>query len=79
VSRFIACDILRDVEVIDASRIERGVITARTRTWNLLYATYNVQPQPGFGDVREIRIADLWAWPGEDWGGPVPESIDKDA
>jgi hypothetical protein len=78
-TRFIACDIRRDVEVVDTSRIEAGVISARTRTWNVLYAVKNIAPEPAFGAVREIAIKDLWNWPGEPWGGPVPASTDRAA
>ena len=41
-SRFLAKDIRRDVQVVDASDIDRGTIFARTRTWNLLYAAKNL-------------------------------------
>jgi hypothetical protein len=77
ISRFIACDIRRDVEIVDAALIASGVITARTRTWNVLYTIKGLAPQPAFGDIRAIAIADLWKWSGESWGGPVPPSTDK--
>jgi hypothetical protein len=73
VSSFLAPDIRRDVEVIDASRVEDGVISARIRTWNVLYAIKGIAPEPPFGEVREIAIKDLWTWTGELWGGRVPD------
>jgi len=76
ITRFVARDIRRDVEVVDASQIERGVIRARTRTWNLLYAAHGVSSKPPFGDVRMIMLRDLWKWSGESWGGPVSTSED---
>ena len=60
VSRFLTPDIRRDVEVLDASRIASGVITARIRTWNVLYAIRGIEPEPAFGDAREIAIRGLW-------------------
>jgi hypothetical protein len=77
VTRFLAPDIRRDVEVIDVSKIKDGVITARTCTWNVLYHLKNLEQKPGFGDVREIEIKRLWDWPGNSWGGPVPRSTDE--
>jgi hypothetical protein len=76
ITRFLAPDIRRDVEVVDVTRIDSGVITARTRTWNVLYAVRGIEPKPAFGDVRLIRIDDLWTWTGAAWGGPVPGSGD---
>ena len=73
---FIACDVRRDVEVVDTSVIESGVISARTRTWNVLYAAKGIAPEPGFGDVRQVEIKELWKWSGRPWGGPVPPSTD---
>ncbi|HVV99083.1 MAG TPA: hypothetical protein VHB77_02015, partial [Planctomycetaceae bacterium] len=74
IRRFLARDIRREVEVVDVSRIESGVISARIRTWNLLYAARKLVPQPPFGEVREVEIRNLWQWTGETWGGPVPDS-----
>jgi hypothetical protein len=76
VTRFLAPDNRRDVEVIDVSLIAAGIITAKTRTWNVLYAVKGIAPEPLFGVVRKIEIKDLWIWSGELWGGPVPDSTD---
>lgn len=78
-SRFIARDVRRDVEVVEASRAGEGMLTVRTRTWNMLYAIKGIRPAPPFGDVREVAIRDLWKWSGPSWGGPVPESSDRAA
>jgi len=77
VTRFIAPDIRRDVDVIDASRLADGIITARTCTWNVLYHLRNIQAKPGFSEPREIEIEQLWQWFGQSWGGVVPTSIDE--
>lgn len=74
VSRFVAKDVQRDVEVVDASAIEAGRLTVRTRTWNVLYVIKGLSPKPAFGEVRTVALGDLWAWSGEPWGGPVPEA-----
>jgi len=76
VARFLAPDIRREVEIIDASQIEGGVVFARVRTWNVLYAVKGLAPEPPFGAIRKIEIKDLWTWTGEPWGGAVPESND---
>jgi hypothetical protein len=76
VTRFVAHDIRRDVEVIEVSKIRGGVITARICTWNVLYYAKNLQQKPEFEKVREIKINRLWEWSGNSWGGPVPPSID---
>ena len=76
ITRFVAPDVRRDVEVIGVSKIQDGMITARTCTWNVLYHARSLQQKPGFGEVREIELNKLWEWPGNSWGGPVPPSID---
>ena len=73
IARFLAPDIRRDVEIVDASQIDTGLISARIRTWNVLYAAKGLEAEPPFGEVRTIEIKDLWVWTGELWGGPVPE------
>src|SRR5262245_19066447 len=60
VTRFRAPDVRRDVEVVDASQIDAGVITARVRTWNLLYAARGLAPVPPFGEARAVEIRELW-------------------
>ena len=78
-THFIAKDVRRDVEVVDASRAAAGMLTVRTRTWNVLYAIKGIEPQPPFGDVREVAISELWKWAGESWGRPVPAATDRAA
>ena len=76
ISRFLAPDVRRDVEVVDASAIEAGQLTVRMRTWNILYVIKGLSPEPPFGDVQTVEIEKLWAWPGEPCGGPAPEADD---
>jgi hypothetical protein len=76
VTRFVARDIRRDVEVIDVSKIRDGVLIARTCTWNVLHHAKGLQQKLGLGEVREIEINRLWEWPSNSWGGSVPPSID---
>lgn len=73
VSRFLAPDVRRDVLVVDASRIDAGVIVARVRTWNVLYAVQGLASAPPFGDAQVVDLAGVWEWSGAQWGGPVPE------
>jgi len=79
VTRFLAPDIRRDVEVVDTSVIDSGVISARIRTWNVLYAIRGIGPEPALGEVKTIAIKELWKWSGARWGGPVPDSTDRTA
>src|SRR5687767_2485543 len=76
-TRFLAPDIRRDVEVVDASQIDAGLISARICTWNVLYAIKGIAAKPPFGEVRTVEIKDLWVWTGAPWGGPVPESTEQ--
>ncbi|MBN1311119.1 MAG: hypothetical protein JXB30_06840, partial [Anaerolineae bacterium] len=69
VSRFIARDIRRDVLVVNASRIDEGIITGRVRTINALYLRNELIEQPEYGPVQEIRIDEIWHWTGQSWGG----------
>lgn len=71
--QFLAPDIRRDVEVVDASEIDEGFVNARIRTWNVLYAVRGIAEPPEFGAPRRVAIAELWKWTGESWGGPVPD------
>ena len=69
VSRFIACDIRRDVIVLSTDRLDAGCITGRVRTTNLLYVSHGRMPQPDFGPPEELSINKIWAWTGQSWGG----------
>lgn len=60
VSRFLAPDIRRDVEIVDASEVNAGFVTARIRTWNVLYAAKGLGGTPDFEGPRRIAIRDLW-------------------
>jgi hypothetical protein len=73
VTRFVARDVRRDVEVLDAAQIHAGIITARVRTWNVLDAAKRLAPVPAFGEVRTVEIRELWVWSGAPSGGPIPE------
>src|SRR4051794_26098542 len=76
VHQYSGCAPSMDAEIVDASRAAAGVLTVRTRTWNVLYAINGLQPRPPCGDVREVAIAELLKWSCEPWGGPVPR-IDR--
>src|SRR6478609_8135906 len=77
ITRFIAKDVRRGVEVMDAAQIGSGMPVVRTRTWNVLYTLKGIEPQRPFGDVRTVHINELWKRPGESWAGPVPSSSDE--
>ncbi len=48
-----------DIDVIDASSLDAGLLTVRTRMWNVLYAVNGLKPMPPFGDVRTVAVAEL--------------------
>jgi len=68
-SRFIACDIRREILIISAARVDEGIITGRIRTTNLLYLSGGLIPQPEFEPAKELRIDEMWRWTGKSWGG----------
>jgi hypothetical protein len=72
-SRFIALDVRREILVVDGSRIEDGYITARVRTWNLMYVARGLASKPEFGPVEVLQLDRAWHWTGESWGGTVPQ------
>lgn len=69
ISRFIARDVRRDVEIMDIGRLDEGFVTARVRTMNILYITKGIVQEPDFEPAREIAVVDLWTWTGQSWGG----------
>jgi hypothetical protein len=68
-SRFIACDVRREILIISASRIDEGIITARVRTTNVLYLSKGLIPPSEFDPAREMQINEMWKWTGQSWGG----------
>jgi hypothetical protein len=68
-SQFIARDVRRDVLVICAARIDEGILIGSVRTTNLLYVARGLIPPPQFEPPRELRVAELWEWTGQPWGG----------
>ena|ERR1043166_423487 len=68
-SRFIACDIRRDILIISAAKVEQGIIVGRVRTTNVLYLSYGLVTEPEFEPERELRIDEMWHWTGQPWGG----------
>lgn len=68
-SRWIARDVRREIEVVSTDRIDEGLIVARVRTINVLYLAKGFVPEPDFGAAEELRIDEIWHWPGATWGG----------
>ena len=68
-SRFVACDVRREIQVVSAAWIDEGVITGRVRTTNVLYLSRGLVPEPEFGPPQELRIGEMWHWTGQSWGG----------
>jgi hypothetical protein len=68
-SQLIARDIRRDVLVISAARIDEGILIGSVRTTNILYVARGLIAAPPFEPPRELRVADLWKWTGQPWGG----------
>lgn len=75
-SRFIARDVRRDIQIVSAARIDDGFITARVRTSNMLYVSEGLKAQSAFKPAREMHFYEIWHWPGKSWGGlPAGTSI----
>ena len=72
---FIAKDIRRDVQLVDASEIDIGFVIARVRTWNVLHVSKRIVVMPEFSEPKRIRIEDMWRWKGAPWGGPVSDEL----
>jgi hypothetical protein len=68
-SRFIACDVRRDIVIVSTARLEEGIITGRVRTTNVLYVAKGLVPQPEFEPPTELQIREMWNWTGKRWGG----------
>jgi hypothetical protein len=68
-SRFIACDVRREILIVSVSRINEGIITARVRTTNVLYLSRGLIVAPEFEPPREMQISEMWKWTGQRWGG----------
>jgi hypothetical protein len=79
ISRFVARDVKREVEVVSADQIDDGIIIGRVRTNNVLYVAKGLTEKAGFGEAETLEIATLWNWSGQPWGGlPDGTSIVKD-
>ncbi|MCA9602696.1 MAG: hypothetical protein R3A78_12300 [Polyangiales bacterium] len=59
-SRFLAPDIRRDVEIIDDSEVGDGFVRARIRTWNVLYAVKLGKTPDEPSEELRIAIDQLW-------------------
>lgn len=78
-SRFVAREVKRDVEVISADQIDDGIIVARVRTNNVLYVAKGLTEEDRFCEAVTLEIATMWDWSGKPWGGlPDGTSIVKD-
>lgn len=69
VSQFVAPDVLREVEVVSAAKLDEGIVIGRVRTINVLYASKGLARPVDYGPVSEHRIDTLWSWSGAPWGG----------
>lgn len=68
-SRFIARDVRREIQIVSAARIDEGFVTVCVRTSNVLYVSKGLAAKQEFEPSRELRLDDLWKWNGKSWGG----------
>ncbi len=68
-SRFIARDIRRDIQIVSAAKVEEGIIIGRVRTTNVLYVTHHLARKSEFGPPQELLISEMWRWTGQPSGG----------
>lgn len=77
-SRFVARDVRRDIQIVSVERIDDGIIIAHVRLSNALYVSKGLMAKPEFEPPREMRIDEMWKWTGKSWGGlPDGTSIVK--
>lgn len=69
VSNFIAKDVRRDILIVSVAKLGDGLILARVRTTNVLYASMNLAAVPDFGQPEELQVRSMWNWSGATWGG----------
>ena len=75
-SRFIACDVRRDIRIISVAKIEEEIITGQVRKTNVLYLSKGLIPQPEYEPPKEIRIDEMWRWGGLPNGKSIVEQFD---
>ena len=68
-SRFVACDVRREIRIASAAKVDEGIITGQVRTTNVLYLSRGLAAEPEFGPPQELRLAQMWHWTGQPWGG----------
>jgi len=61
-TRFLAPDVRREVEIVDASELDEGYVSARMRTWNVLHAAKGMAVVPELDGPRRVAITELWKW-----------------
>ena len=69
VSRFVACDVSREIKVVSVDQIDDGIIVGQVRTNNVLYLHKGLTEEEGFGKPVTLDIATMWEWSGKPWGG----------
>jgi len=69
ISRFIAKDVKREIEIVSAEEIDDGFVMAKVRTYNLLYLSKRLTKKEPFSPAQRMAIDDLWKWTGKSWGG----------
>ena len=71
VSKLVARDVKREIQVVSNDRLSEGLLTVRIRTNNVLYMARGLEDKADFDPPVEMPIAELWAWSGAEWGGPT--------
>jgi hypothetical protein len=64
ISRFIACDVRRDIEIVDASEVDEGYLTVRWRTWNVLHVSKGIGVMPELSRPIRVETDRIWDWSG---------------
>ncbi|MEJ7595727.1 MAG: hypothetical protein WKF77_29810, partial [Planctomycetaceae bacterium] len=59
-TQIVAPDVQRDILVLDDSTLDRGYVTARTRTFNVTCTPVNNEDRPDYGDPEIVRIQTAW-------------------
>jgi len=68
-SRFIACDVRRDIKILSIDAIDNGEFIGQLRTINVLYIIKGLAKESAFSDPVTLNIKTMWNWTGAGWGG----------
>jgi len=61
--RLVGKDTFRQIEVVDVSLLDEGIIFVRARTWNIRHVARKKGQAPEFSEIKDVEVSKLWRWP----------------